>query len=276
MNVKNTVHGLWIEGNLSPLELLTIHSFLAQGYHFFLWSYDIDRSNIPEEVIVKDARAIIPEEEIFFYRQKNQFGHGKGSFAGFSDIFRYKLLYEYGGWWTDMDITCLKRLPEPDYFFRANKTSSSAIGNLIFCMPQSPVMKWCYEQAVSSVHPLNKNWALPIQILNDGIQQFELQSYIQSISNKDSWLEVSQLINNRKIPDEYYCIHWMNEEFRRLKISKSSFPSDSNLYQLTRQYCLSAKPMKSISAKAMFFIKTSRIYYVLINLRFLPAYLFQR
>lgn len=276
MNVKNSVHGLWIKGALSPLELITIHSFLQHGYNFILWSYGIDNSNLPDSVILKDAREIIPENDVFFYRHHNQFGHGEGSYAGFSDIFRYKLLYEYGGWWTDMDITCLKRLPESDYFFRNNKTSLSAIGNLIFCTPQSPIMKWCYEQALSSVNSENTNWTLPIKILNNGIQKFELQSYIQPISNKDSWLEVSQLLNSKKIPDKYYCIHWMNEEFRRLKLSKSEFPTNSNLYQLALQYHVAIYPIKGLWGKAKFAIKTSRLYYLLINLRFLQAYLFQK
>lgn len=276
MNIKNTVHGLWIEGSLSPLELLTIHSFIAQGYHFHLWSYYLDGSNIPNEVILKDAREIIPEKDIFLYQQKNQFGHGKGSFAGFSDIFRYKLLYEHGGWWTDMDITCLKRLPDTDYFFRANKIISSAVGNLIFCPPHSRIMQWCYEQAALSISEDNTNWILPIQILNDGIQKFALQSYIQSISNKDSWLEVSQLLNNRRIPDQYYCIHWMNEEFRRLKLSKSVFPTNSNLYQLALRYHLEVVPIKGLLERVKFTFKTSQWYYLLINLRSLPAYLFQK
>lgn len=276
MEVKNIVHGLWIEGALSPLELMTVHSFIHHGYQFWLWSYDIETSHLPENVVLKDAREIIPEEDVFFYHQKNQFGHGQGSYAGFSDIFRYKLLYEYGGWWTDMDITCLKRLPDRYYFFRANKTLSSAIGNLIFCPPQSELMKWCYEKAVSSIRSDNTNWILPVQILNDGIQKFGLQSYIQSVSNRDSWLEVSQLTGHRSIPSGYYCIHWMNEEFRRLKLPKDTFPEKSNLFRIAKGYHVPVKASDNFFERLKFYCKTSRLYYVLINLKYLPAYLSQK
>jgi mannosyltransferase OCH1-like enzyme len=29
-----------------------------------------------------------------------------GSYAGFADHFRYKLLLEKGGWWPDLDMPC--------------------------------------------------------------------------------------------------------------------------------------------------------------------------
>jgi hypothetical protein len=104
----NIVHGLWINGNMTSLELLTIHSFIDHGYEFHFWTYNQSIQDLPQSVLLKDANEIIPTKEVFQYSNENQFGHGKGSYAGFSDIFRYKLLYEYGGWWTDMDITCLK------------------------------------------------------------------------------------------------------------------------------------------------------------------------
>ncbi|HUH75690.1 MAG TPA: glycosyltransferase [Chitinophagales bacterium] len=275
MESKNIVHGLWISGNLSSLELLTIHSFLEHGYQFYFWTYENTLQNLPPGVIIKDAGEIIKEEEVFQYSYENQFGHGKGSYAGFSDIFRYKLLYEYGGWWTDMDITCLKRLPSTEnYFFRQNK--KSAVGNLMHCPKHSEVMLWCYEHAKLKINAQNTNWSLPIQILNDGIEKFELKDYVEKISNNDSWLEVSSLLRDNKIPDHYYCIHWMNEEFRRLDISKERFPEKSNLYQLLERYNLKRFPIQSITERIRFSITTSASYYLLINLKHLPAYLRQK
>lgn len=274
MKIKNTIHGLWIKGSLSPVELLTIESFIRQKYEFILWSYDLDYANLPKGVVLKNAREIIPEQEVFRYTQTNQFGHGKGSYAGFSDIFRYKLLFEHGGWWTDMDITCLKRLPEPDdFFFRANEDTTKAVGNLIFCLPQSPLMDWCYQQARVKINASNTDWALPIQILNDGIKKFQLEQNIQSISNRDSWLEVSHLIKNRKIPSSYFCVHWMNEELGRLKINKNSFPSKTNIYQLVQSHSIEVQATNSLLGRIDFYIKTSIIYYIFINIGHLRSYL---
>jgi hypothetical protein len=101
------VHGLWVGSELSALELLSIKSFLFHGHEFHLWLYESIQTPLPDGVIVQDANKILAKKHVFRYKNKSNFGHGKGSLAGFSDIFRYKLLYDKGGWWADMDITCL-------------------------------------------------------------------------------------------------------------------------------------------------------------------------
>ena len=95
------VHMLWIGDTLSAMEQLTVQSFLQCGYRVYLWTYSPDLF-APAGVVRKDANEIIPEEKIFTYNHYNKFGHGKKSYSGFSDIFRYKLLYEHGGIWSDM------------------------------------------------------------------------------------------------------------------------------------------------------------------------------
>lgn len=52
---------------------------------------------IIDDLLVKNAREIIPENQVFQYNQTYQFEYGKGSFAGFSDVFRYSLLYLHAG-----------------------------------------------------------------------------------------------------------------------------------------------------------------------------------
>lgn len=131
------VNGLWIGDKLSPLELLTLHSFIEHGHTFHLWIYEDLDSILPKGVVVKDANEIIPYAAVF--RKKNadpHIGIGKGSFgAPFSDFFRYKLLYEIGGWWVDMDVLCLQELPRnTEYYFRAHPLIPM-IGNVMKCLP---------------------------------------------------------------------------------------------------------------------------------------------
>jgi len=52
---------------------------------------------------VIDGNQIIPEHEAFTYKN----GPGSGSYSAFSNLFRYKLLAQKGGWWIDMDMVCL-------------------------------------------------------------------------------------------------------------------------------------------------------------------------
>lgn len=231
--MNQIVNGLWIQGELSALELLTIKSFLANGFKFQLWTYMPKNINAPEGTIIEDANEIIPFDKVFSYNYINIHGFGKGSYAGFSDIFRYKLLYENGGIWTDMDITCLQNFEiKEDYFFRFHH-KVGAVGNFMKCQKNSLMMKWCYEQAVEKINSENKNWMLPIEILNDGIAKFNLTNYIQKISNNDSFPEVAKLLRSAEnISSDWKIIHWMNEEFRRLNISKEICLPNSTLHQL--------------------------------------------
>ena len=261
------VNGLWIKGQLSALELLTIQSFLSNGFSFTLWTYEPKNINAPHHTIVKDANEIIPYKDVFTYKNTNIHGHGKGSYAGFSDIFRYKLLYENGGIWTDMDITCLKNFDiKADYFFRYHH-KENAVGNFMKCPKNSAVMKWCYEQAIEKMDANNTDWLLPIRILNDGIQKFELTIYIQKISNNDSFPEVAMLLSSTvKIPDEWKIIHWMNEEFRRLNISKEVCLEASWLHHFYNKYGINHQTFSGLD-KLKNKLLLSRLNYLIRNIR---------
>lgn len=269
MQLNNQVNGLWIRGVLSPLELLTIHSFIGNGYTFYLWTYD-NPEVYPQidMLIVKDAREIIPEEKVFCYKYSNQFGHGKGSFAGFSDIFRYRLLYLYGGWWVDMDVTCLQRfdMDSPYVFRRSKEKDDFIVGNIMFVSAQSELMKRCYELASEKVTADNTDWMLPIQILNDNIRELQLQNYIFNFSNEDSWLVVGPLLST--VPDSvpWKAIHWMNEEFRRIGISKNEYIQDSFLGQQFSKYQLGT-PIQSVLKSISYTFKTGRLYYAVIHFK---------
>ncbi len=146
------IHGLWIGNKLSNLELLTLHSFRYFGHDFYLWAYEKILTPLPPQVFVKDANEIIPKEKVFKYKNFNQYGHGKGSYAGFSDIFRYALLYKYGGWWVDMDVTCISSLNyEEPYVFRKHHVFDT-VGNIMKCPKNSKLMKLCYEEAIKTIN----------------------------------------------------------------------------------------------------------------------------
>lgn len=101
---------LWVGRRLRWIERLAIKSYLHNGWRFQLYAYD-DVENVPEGCEVLDANVIIPRKDVF----KEGFGSGlhAGSMGAFSDLFRYRLLYERGGMWTDTDVINLKRF-DPD------------------------------------------------------------------------------------------------------------------------------------------------------------------
>lgn len=262
---KPIVNSLWIGNRLSPLEVLTIKSFQANGYKFRLWVYDLVE-NIPESTIVADAGKIIPHKEVFNYTSANKYGHGKGSYAGFSDIFRYKLLYEEGGIWSDMDITCIKPLRhDTDYIFRYHK-QLGVVGNFMQCPKGSELMKWCYDRAANEVKSDNQDWLLPIRILNEGVVKYGLHGYIQRFSNEDSFPVILKMLrNNQQIPDEWHIIHWMNEEFRRMGYRKDHVREKCTLAHFYTKYGIPFTQMDKMSFKESF--NFTKVYYTWVNLK---------
>ncbi|WP_318522649.1 hypothetical protein [Photobacterium leiognathi] len=106
MNKLAKIRTLWIGSDLSRLEYICLNSFIKQGHEVYLYTYE-DVKNIPPLVKVVDANKIISKEKIFTYGGIT--GKGKGSYAGFANYFRYKMLSMYENtYWVDADVICLK------------------------------------------------------------------------------------------------------------------------------------------------------------------------
>jgi hypothetical protein len=236
------INGLWIGKTLSSVELLCLHSFLAHGHEFHLWAYDAIETSLPAGVVLEDAARIIPREKIFCYKHFNQFGHGKGSYAGFSDIFRYKLLYELGGWWADMDVVCLKPFDFDQPYVLRTHHDFPVVGNIMKCPAGSELMMRCHETSVEQITEENTDWNLPIRILNRNIAELDLQEYILDITNPDNWNFVKKLIcRNKDLPEQWYALHLVNEEWRRNEIDKNAVPRYSCLGKKIREYNIGIK-----------------------------------
>lgn len=235
-----TVNGMWIGTQLSKIELLTMHSFMAHGHPFRLWAYDDIETELPEGIILADATEVIPREQVFSYKNYNKFGHGKGSYAGFSDIFRYKMLHEHGGWWVDMDITCLRPLEfSTPYFFRQHH-DLMVVGNVMKCPKGCDLMIDCYHEAMAQVTEDNQDWHKPIEILNENIRKQQLEEFIyEGVSYHDRWPEVKNFVRKRRtLNPDFYFIHWMNEEWRARGINKNKIKRKSTLGELMMHYGL--------------------------------------
>ncbi|MCP4122206.1 MAG: hypothetical protein GY751_10675 [Bacteroidetes bacterium] len=258
---NKVVHGMWIGKQLSKIELLTMTSFIDKGHTFKLWAYDDIETPVPPEVVVEDATTIIPRKDVFSYKNYNKFGHGKGSYAGFSDIFRYKLLYEHGGWWVDMDITCLKPFDfEAPYVFRKHH-DLMMVGNVMKCPKGAEIMLDCYHEAMSQVTEDNRDWHKPIAILNNNVLKHGLAQFIlDDMSYPDIWIEIRVFIKkNRPMKAHYYFIHWMNEEWRARGLNKNRIKRKSSLGFLMKHYGLVLERY-SLKYRIINFYKNSDFY----------------
>ena len=96
---------LWIGPRLRWIEEMSIKSFLLNGWRYKLYVYD-EPENVPDGVELADASAILPRSAIF--REGQTSGAHRGSLGAFSDLFRYALLAQRGGLWTDTDVINLE------------------------------------------------------------------------------------------------------------------------------------------------------------------------
>ena len=92
---------LWVEGPLSYVEQLCIKSFLDVGHHVTLYHYG-PVTNVPEGTELLHGDEVLKQDT---FLQHNR----TGSFALFSDVFRYHLLTKFDRTiWADTDAYCVK------------------------------------------------------------------------------------------------------------------------------------------------------------------------
>jgi hypothetical protein len=117
------IQGLWVGDRLSVMEQLCIRSFQKHGHRFVLYVYG-DTAGIPPGTVVADGNSILPASRIFTYREHK-------TYAGFANIFRYKLLLEKGGWFVDADLVCLRPFDFQDqYVFSSEGINGRQVVNV--------------------------------------------------------------------------------------------------------------------------------------------------
>lgn len=103
------VHYFWVGERFSNVELLTFQSCRKHNHKPLVWTYG-KINNVPETVQIKDASTIL---------DRSLFAHYKDELllplANISDIFRYHLLYQVGGYYSDTDVVLVRNLDSIPY-----------------------------------------------------------------------------------------------------------------------------------------------------------------
>lgn len=120
---KDTFNMFWHGTRLSTLELVCMQSFVDCGHRLRIHTYD--ETDVPPGAENVDASEILPRERLFYF---------ENSPASFSDIFRYKLLLEQGGWWVDTDVLCLSSDIEPCQYYWAEQVPG-VVNNAVLKAP---------------------------------------------------------------------------------------------------------------------------------------------
>ncbi len=234
------IQSLWIGNELSVMEKLCIESFLKNGHPFHLYVYD-HVGGVPKGTIIKDANKILPSSMIFKYKDHD-------SYAGFADMFRYKLLFEKGNYWVDTDIVCLQPLTsKAKYIFAAEKLdpNDEMIGSnncLIKAPVGSAIMKYCFEEAKSKESDKIKWGETGPFLLTSAIEKFDMKSYMATPEEycPIHWYEWNSFIDesiDKKILFGSKTVHFWNEMWRRENVNKSENFNENCIYEwLKKKY----------------------------------------
>jgi len=241
------IQSLWIGYEISLLEKLAFTSFLKNDHICHLYAYD-EIGGLPEGVLLKDASQIIHPDKIFKYKDHN-------SYAGFSDIFRYKLLLEKGGWWVDADVICLAPfIFDQKHVFACeiykdtirNKNISKVATCVIKAPSGSEIMEYCYNQSVQQDTNEIYWGEIGPDLLTKAVSKFDMQQYVAHFKTfcPIPWTHFLALISDKfndelmnKILSESFAIHFWNEMWRRYEINKNNiFPQNSIFELLKKRY----------------------------------------
>ena len=233
MNSNKIIKSLWIGNSLSNMEQLCIASYLQNGHDFHLYTYNDHVSNVPKKTKICDANEIIPKEKIF--RDSNNI------FASFSDWFRYKLLFEKGGWWVDMDTICLK-----PFNFRHNycfATEGTRIENMIIAnsyikAPKKADFLLACLQYIEDFRKENDivPWGtFGPNLLTTTLLAYDSSRYIKAplVFCPIHWPEMYKLITKQEIvlPNATFAIHLWNECWRRGNLHKDAIYHPNSIYE---------------------------------------------
>ncbi len=228
-------HLFWAQGRLSQLERMCMASLVRQGYAPSLWTYGgVD--NAPAGVSVCDARDILPESALFLNR--------RGSYAGFSDLFRYAVLHARGGLYTDTDVFALKppaALPSGPFVVTEHQPRQQIqVNGNVLCNPV-PRDGNLVDLARAYAERFPKSdivWSEIGPSLLTGIVNMHPRHGFEimppEFANPVEWWRCpAALLTSTALPQDAAFLHLYNETWRRAGIDKDApFPADSLMARL--------------------------------------------
>jgi Glycosyltransferase sugar-binding region containing DXD motif len=245
------IQSMWIGSELSAMEQLSIRSFLQNGHQYHLYVYD-EVKNVPEGVVLQDAGKIMSPNRIFKYKDRD-------TYAGFANVFRYKLLLEKGSFWVDTDVVCLRPFDAiADYVFvrtrslksNGNLDETFRVENCIIKVPKgSDVMRYCYEVS-SRQNPEDLEFGeTGPYFLRPTVIKFNLEKYVARAETfcPIDWPQWYKFLSSH--PFVYWtemakmalyrtkAVHLWNEMWRLNGVEKNgAFPEHCIYEQLKRRY----------------------------------------
>jgi len=237
---KQIAKSLWIGDRLFPQHIISINSFIQNGFVYNLYVYD-DVKNVPSGVILCDANDIIPKEEIWYYNN----GFNKGSPSGFSNQFRFQILHEHGGLWVDTDVVLLNDFNfDKPYIFISERNVNGDIhptSSVIFSESGTSSGK-IWLEAINNISYRNKARVIHgetgPELVTYLVNKYNLEEYVLPPNAFCSvgWHETDKLIDGTQLPEDVIGLHLFDAQSNLNDIDKKTYPYDSIIEQLKRKY----------------------------------------
>lgn len=246
---NGTIQSLWIGDTLGVMEQLSLRSFLACGHEVHLYHYG-PLSGVPDGVVLRDGAEILPPQMVFTYRT----GFGQGSFSAFSNVFRYKLLLDRGGWWVDADVVCLRPFDFPqESLFGTERTGASGDDVVVSTSvlkqsPGSPLMAWAWAQC-ETMDPFTLQWGdIGPRLLQRGIDAMGWREHLlpeRTFSPVPHW-ECQSFVDGRGLTPfgpETSGVHLWHQMWIHTGLDPDgTFPASSYYEGLKERFGLGSRP----------------------------------
>jgi hypothetical protein len=236
---------LWVGPRLSTMERLSIASFLASGHPVHLYTYE-RVAGVPPGATLCDAREIVDRCGVF----ANPAGFGEGSFAAFSDLFRYKLLLDRGGIWCDTDIVCLRPLhftARMPYAIASERVPPRAgvaphAVQLNACFVKAPagsaVMRECYETCVAADKAALRWGDIGPSLATRKFREHGLATHalLPDIVCPVDWWDAKKLVTEPLPAIAHgHALHLWNEMWRNQRLDKDGRHAPASAYETLKQ-----------------------------------------
>lgn len=233
------LQSMWIGSRLSQLEILSITSFLKAGHDYHLYVYD-DIGNLPPGVTIRSGEDILPRDEIFAYKR----GRAAGSFSAFSNLFRYKLLADRGGFWVDTDVVCLKPFDfRTEYVFGQERTrigSFRVASCVVGCPRDSPFARHCLDASMAADRETLQWGKIGPELVTQAVAKYALESFVlppSAFCPSDWWRTGQEIVGplGKNVDlTESYAIHFWNEMWRRNGFDKDGHHDPDSLHRIVQ------------------------------------------
>nr|WP_295874815.1 glycosyltransferase [uncultured Chitinophaga sp.] len=209
-------------------------SFVSHGHEFHLYTYD-PVEDLPEGITVKDAGTIISRDALFT--------DAYGSWGCFSDFFRYKLLYDKGGCWIDMDCVCLQPFRiSSEYCFSSEYDNEREVQincGFIKAPAGAPLLEECLNY-IELRGLKNMQWGeLGPDFFCKVVAKHKLEEHARTpeVFCPINYYDMYQLIGEYTYEPapQTLAIHCWNELWRRSYLDKNARYHPTSVYELMKQ-----------------------------------------